>query len=352
MTLTRDTVLDTLRTIADPVSGGNIVDAGIARAVTVEGAGEVRFVLEIDPAHGPAMEAVLDKANAAIGAMAGVTKVGGVLTAHSDKPPPQLGATPKKASQPEAVPGVSHIIAVASGKGGVGKSTVAANLAAALAAQGRSVGLLDADIYGPSQPRMMGVSGRPSSPDGKTIIPPENHGVKLMSFGLMTDEAVIWRGPMLMTALQQMLFQVQWGRLDCLVVDLPPGTGDVQLSLAQKASVDGAIIVSTPQDIALLDARKGIDMFNRLNVPILGLIENMAVHVCSNCGHSENIFGHGGVAAEARKMGVPLLAELPLEMGIRIAADSGEPVVVSAPDSAAGQAFAHLARGLIEAGTA
>ena len=236
----------------------------------------------------------------------------------------------------------------------MGKSTISANLAAALAAEGRRVGLLDADVYGPSQPRMLGVSGRPASPDGKTILPMRNHGITMMSIGLMTreEEAVVWRGPMLMGALQQMLSQVQWGALDVLLVDLPPGTGDVQMTLAQKAELTGAIVVSTPQDIALLDARKGIDMFNKLNTPIVGMVENMSTHICSNCGHEEHVFGHGGVAAEAQKLGVPLLAEIPLDINIRLAADGGAPVVVSKPGSPQAEAFRKLARSLIDAGQA
>ena len=239
---------------------------------------------------------------------------------------------------------------MASGKGGVGKSTVSANLAVALAAEGRRVGLLDADVYGPSQPRMLGVSGRPASPDGKTILPLRNHGVTLMSIGLMTrdEEPVVWRGPMLMGALQQMLTQVQWGALDVLIVDLPPGTGDVQMTLAQKAELTGAIIVSTPQDIALLDARKGITMFEKLGVPILGMIENMSTHICSQCGHEEHVFGHGGVAKEAAKMGVPLLAEVPLAMDIRETSDGGAPIVVSKPDSPQSAVFRSVARHLID----
>lgn len=354
MALTRESVLDALKTITDPVSGSDIVTAGVTRGLNVEG-GVVRFVLEIDPAKAKIYEPVRDAAHAAVQALDGTTEVSAVLTAHQAKAPPDLKPKPAATQQgPQRVPGVNHIIAIASGKGGVGKSTVSANLACALAAEGRRVGLLDADVYGPSQPRMLGVSGRPASPDGKTILPMRNHGVTMMSIGLMTneDQAVVWRGPMLMGALQQMLMQVQWGALDVLLVDLPPGTGDVQMTLAQKAVVDGAVIVSTPQDVALLDARKGIDMFNQLNVPVLGMIENMSTHICSNCGHEEHVFGHGGVATEAAKLGVPLLAEVPLHIDIRLASDGGAPIVVSKPDAPQSQAFRDVARQLIEAGVA
>jgi ATP-binding protein involved in chromosome partitioning len=286
----------------------------------------------------------------------GCSSVSIVMTAHS-KPtaPPNLQPSRKaEPAGPEKIPGIDRIIAVASGKGGVGKSTVAANLACALAAEGRRVGMLDADVYGPSQPRMLGVSGRPQSPDGKIILPLRNFGVTMMSIGLMTneDQAVVWRGPMLMGALQQMLTQVQWGALDVLIVDLPPGTGDVNMTLAQKSQVDGAIIVSTPQDVALMDARKGIDMFNQLGTPIIGMIENMSTHICSACGHEEHVFGHGGVKSEAEKLGVPLLAEIPLHLDIRIAADGGAPIVVSKPNSSQAQAFRTLAKNLIESGQA
>ncbi|MDC0658340.1 Mrp/NBP35 family ATP-binding protein [Leisingera sp. SS27] len=355
MTLTRETILEALKTITDPVSGSDIVSAGIARAVTVEGS-TVRFVLEIDPGKSESYGPVRDKADAAVAALPGVDRVSAMLTAHSENAPPDL--KPKKAAQPQQapqkVPGVTRILAVASGKGGVGKSTVSANIACALAMQGRRVGLLDADVYGPSQPKMLGVSGRPASPDGKTILPLRNHGVTMMSMGLMTgeDQAVIWRGPMLMGALQQMLLQVQWGELDVLIVDLPPGTGDVQMTLAQKTHVDGAIVVSTPQDVALIDARKGIDMFCKMNVPVLGMIENMSTHICSNCGHEEHVFGHGGVAQEAQKLNVPLLGEVPLHLDVRLAGDNGTPIVAAMPGSDQAEVFLDIATQLVDAGAA
>jgi len=351
---TREAVLEELKSIKDPVSGSDIVTAGLVRALTVED-GAVRFVLEIDGAHAKAMESVRAGAEARVKSLAGVSSVSAMMTAHSQKAPPDLKGASKPTPQgPQKVPGVDRILLIASGKGGVGKSTVAANLATALAAEGRKVGLLDADIYGPSQPRMMGVSGRPQSPDGKTILPLRNHGVTMMSIGLMMPEgeAVVWRGPMLMGALQQMMGQVQWGALDVLLIDLPPGTGDVQLTLGQKYVVDGAIIVSTPQDVALLDARKAISMFNKMDTPILGMIENMSTHVCSKCGHEEHLFGHGGVADEAGKLGLPLLAEIPLHLDIRLAADSGAPVVVSAPESAQAAPYRALAKQLVAQGKA
>ena len=351
----RDDILNVLKGFTDPASGSDLVASGMVRALNVDG-GEVRFVLEIDPARAQAMQPMKVEIEDKLNALEGVESVSIVMTAHSaSKPPPDLkGSRPAEPQGPQKIPGIDRILAVASGKGGVGKSTVSANLAAALAAEGRRVGLLDADVYGPSQPRMLGVSGRPSSPDGKTILPMRNHGVTMMSIGLMTreEEAVVWRGPMLMGALQQMLNQVQWGALDVLIVDLPPGTGDVQMTLAQKAELTGALVVSTPQDIALLDARKGINMFEKLGTPIVGMIENMSTHICSQCGHEEHVFGHGGVAAEAEKLDVPLLAEIPLALDIRVAADGGAPIVVSKPESSQAQSFRALARRLIEDGNA
>lgn len=355
MAPTREEVLEVLGMIPDPTSGKDIVTAGLVRALTVTG-GAVRFVLEIDPANAKALEPVQARAKADLETLEGVAEVSVVMTAHSAAPaPPDLGKGKKaEPAGPQKIPGVDRIIAVASGKGGVGKSTVSANLAAALAAEGRKVGLLDADVYGPSQPRMLGISGRPASPDGTTILPLRNHGVTLMSIGLMTreDEAVVWRGPMLMGALQQMMNQVQWGALDVLIVDLPPGTGDVQMTLAQKADVTGALIVSTPQDVALLDARKALDMFAKLGTPILGMIENMSTHICSNCGHEEHVFGHGGVTAEAEKLNAPFLGEIPLHIDIRLASDGGAPIVVSKPNSPQAQAFRNIARKMIKDGHA
>ena len=262
-----------------------------------------------------------------------------------------MSRLPSHAVQGELKPlaNVRNIIAVGSGKGGVGKSTTAVNLALALAAEGPKVGILDADVYGPSVPMMLGLSGRPDSPDGKTITPMQAHGVEAMSIGLLVDQdtPMIWRGPMATQALSQLLNDTRWGDLDVLVVDLPPGTGDIQLTMAQKIPVAGAVIVTTPQDIATLDARKALKMFEKVNIPVLGLVENMAVHVCGNCGHAERIFGEGGGRKMAEQYGVVQLGALPLEIGIREQGDAGTPIVAAQPDSAAAQAYRAAARALL-----
>ena len=262
-----------------------------------------------------------------------------------------MSRLPSHAVQGELKPlaNVRNIIAVGSGKGGVGKSTTAVNLALALAADGLKVGILDADVYGPSVPMMLGLSGRPDSPDGKTITPMQAHGVEAMSIGLLVDQdtPMIWRGPMATQALSQLLNDTRWGDLDVLVVDLPPGTGDIQLTMAQKIPVAGAVIVTTPQDIATLDARKALKMFEKVNIPVLGLVENMAVHVCGNCGHAERIFGEGGGRKMAEQYGVVQLGALPLEIGIREHGDAGTPIVAAQPDSPAAQAYRAAARALL-----
>ena len=349
-----------LATISLP-DGGTLVSRDMIRALAVAD-GVVRFVIEAPDAQTAArMAAVRDAAEAVVTALPGVAKVSVILTAHqatgsgaaaSAPPALKVGRHPTPQAGPAPVAGVDRIIAIGSGKGGVGKSTVSSNLAVALAREGRRVGLLDADIYGPSQPRMMGVSQRPGSPDGKTIIPLTAHGVTMMSIGLMVDpdKAVVWRGPMLMGALQQMLGQVAWGQLDILIVDLPPGTGDVQLTLCQRTALTGAVVVSTPQDVALLDARKALDMFKTLGTPVLGLIENMSTFVCPHCGEETHIFGHGGVAAEAERLNVPLLGALPLDLQTRLAGDAGTPV--AAGEGPMADAYRALARRFIAGGMA
>ncbi|MDJ0826736.1 MAG: Mrp/NBP35 family ATP-binding protein [Rhodobacter sp.] len=357
MAVDAEKIRQVLSTVSLP-DGGNLATRDMVRALSVEG-GSVRFVIESEsPEAAQRLEPVRAAAQAAVAALPDVHSVSVVLTAHGPAaaqkkaPPPDLkiGRHPTADQGPQKVSGVDRILAIASGKGGVGKSTVSSNLAVALARQGRRVGLLDADIYGPSQPRMMGVSQRPGSPDGKTIIPLRAHGVTMMSIGLMVDpaQAVVWRGPMLMGALQQMLGQVEWGGLDVLIVDLPPGTGDVQLTLCQRSHVTGAIVVSTPQDVALIDARKAIDMFGKLSTPVLGLIENMSTYVCPSCGHEEHIFGHGGVRAEAERLGVPFLGALPISLNVRLAGDGGTPI--AAGEGPEAEAYAQIAAGLVAGG--
>ncbi|WP_299358182.1 Mrp/NBP35 family ATP-binding protein [uncultured Paracoccus sp.] len=363
----RDSIMDLLAGVAVP-GGGNLVSADLIRALQISDDGVVRFVIEAsDPQLAKALEPARAEAEARLRDLPGITNVQIVTTAPAGKAPtvaarsgggaagapPNLtiGRHPTPQAGPQPVPGVARIVAIGSGKGGVGKSTLTTNLAVALARAGRRVGVLDADIYGPSQPRMLGISDRPTS-EGDRIQPVRAHGVVMMSLGLMMKEgeAVVWRGPMLMGALQQMLNQVDWGELDVLLVDLPPGTGDVQLSLCQKAQVSGAIIVSTPQDVALIDARRAIDMFDKLKAPVLGLVENMSTYVCPNCGHEAHLFGHGGVAAEARARGLPFLGEIPLDLSVRLSGDAGQPVAAS--DGPVADAYARLAERLIGDGMA
>ncbi|MBO9406743.1 Mrp/NBP35 family ATP-binding protein [Shimia sp. R9_1] len=358
MPVTKADVQAVLSKIALP-DGGDLVSRDFLRALVIDGE-SVRFVLEAPNADiARMMEPLRKAAEASVAQLPGVSQVQVALTAHESSPAPKqaapnlkIGGHPKPQAGPMKVAGVKRILAVGSGKGGVGKSTVSSNLAVALAKQGRKVGLLDADIYGPSQPRMMGVNKRPASPDGKTIIPLHAHGVTIMSLGFMLEEdkPVVWRGPMLMGALQQMLTQVQWGELDVLIVDLPPGTGDVQLTLCQKTELTGAIVVSTPQDVALLDARKALGMFDQLKTPVLGLIENMSLFHCPNCGHEAHIFGHGGVAEEAEKLGVPLLGALPIDLDTRLAGDGGTPIAAGESDMA--KAYGQIAAGLVKGGMA
>lgn len=317
-------------------------DAGaygpITPLVQISDAGEAFIALEVDPKHGAALEGLRQQVEENAAGVDGITRAQAVLTAQQKSQADPQAAQHKPPRQgPVALPHVKRVILIASGKGGVGKSTVTANLAHALCAQGQHVGLMDADIYGPSQPRMMGVEGQ--KPDGTQghITPPAAYGIKVMSIGLMVDEnaALIWRGPIVQKALMQLLFDVQWGTaeapLDTLLIDLPPGTGDVQLTLAQKIKIDGAVIVSTPQDIALIDARRAVAMFEKTAIPVLGLIENMSTHICSQCGHEDPIFGHGGARAEADRLGVPFLGDIPLSAGIRMDSDAGKPAGTREP---------------------
>lgn len=337
MAVTEQAILAALQGVVDPNSGRDFVSSKCVRNVRVNG-GEVAFDVELGY---PAQSQIADfraALTAAAQSVAGVETVSldisTKVTAHAVQRGVQL------------LPGVKNIVAVASGKGGVGKSTTAVNLALALAAEGARVGILDADIYGPSIPMMMGVSGRPESEDGKTMEPLQNYGLQVMSIGLLVaqDEAMIWRGPMATQALEQLLRQTNWKDLDYLIVDMPPGTGDIQLTLSQRVPMTGAVVITTPQDIALLDAKKGIKMFEKVGVPILGIVENMAVHVCSNCGHAEHIFGADGGKNMAADLGMDYLGALPLAMQIRVQADSGKPTVVSDPDSEVAGLYKAMAR--------
>ncbi len=339
-------ILDSLKQVIDPDSGKDIVSAGMIRGLQTKD-GHVAFAIEVDPDKGAGREPLRKEAEEVVHDLGGVISATVVLTANrsaqgpgqgqpspSGKPPLDHGGAPGGPT-PALLPGVAAIVAVASGKGGVGKSTTAVNLALGLAASGHKTGLLDADIYGPSMPRMMGITGQPSSSDGTTLDAMENYGIKVMSMGFLVEEdtPMIWRGPMVQSALEQMMRDVSWGELDIMVVDMPPGTGDIQLTLAQKVPLTGAVIISTPQDIALMDARKGLNMFRKVGVPVFGLIENMSYFTCPKCGERSEIFSHGGAKVEADRLGIDFLGEIPLDIIIRETSDGGRPIVVSEPES-------------------
>lgn len=349
-TLSPAQVTEALRAVDSGTGGLDVVARGWVKGLSVKD-GHVTFALEVPARLGPQLEPVRAAAENAVRALAGVTAVTAVLTAQSEKPSAQAQPPrPDRHGGRLELPTVAHIVAVASGKGGVGKSTTAANLAVALARLGLKVAIFDADVYGPSVPRLFGLSGRKPATDGGKVMPLEAHGVKVMSIGFMIaeDNPIVWRGPMVMGALEQMLRDVAWGEIDVMVVDMPPGTGDTQLTMSQRVPLAGAVIVSTPQDIALLDARKGLNMFRKVEVPILGLIENMSYYVCPNCGHRDEIFAHGGAQRAAAEMGVPFLGEIPLELKIRTTSDEGVPIVASEPESPHTRSFMDIAQRLWE----
>jgi ATP-binding protein involved in chromosome partitioning len=354
MALTKDEVLASLHGVTDP-NGIALPKTNALSDIMVSG-DKVYFSITVDSAVVNAWEPVRKRAEEVVKAVPGVASVLAVLTAErqpgaATPPPAQQGhghghghghAQP---AQTPTLPGVGAIIAVASGKGGVGKSTTTANLALGLRDLGLRVGLLDADIYGPSVPKLFNVHGKPQLKNGNTLIPMDGYGIKLMSIGFLVDEEtpMIWRGPMVMSALTQMMRDVEWGELDVMLVDMPPGTGDAQLTMAQAVPLRGAVIVSTPQDMALIDARRGVAMFRKVNVPVLGVVENMSYYLCPNCGTRSDIFGHGGARHEAERMGVPFLGEVPLHMDIRERSDAGLPVVATMPDSPHAQIYRSIA---------
>ncbi|OCJ11515.1 sodium:proton antiporter [Rhizobium sp. AC27/96] len=359
--ITKEQVLETLKTVRGPDLEHSIVELGMVSDVFISD-GKVYFSITVPAERAKdlepmrlAAERVIKQMPGVKGAMVALTadkKAGSAPAARPSPPPaaPHAHAHPHPAQQqPRAgkigVPGVGAIIAVASGKGGVGKSTTAVNLALGLLANGLRVGVLDADIYGPSMPRLLKISGKPSQIDGRTIVPMENYGLKVMSMGFLVEEetAMIWRGPMVQSALLQMLREVAWGELDVLVVDMPPGTGDVQLTMAQQVPLAGAVIVSTPQDLALIDARKGLNMFRKVEVPVLGIVENMSYFIAPDTGARYDIFGHGGARKEAERIGVPFLGEVPLTMGIRETSDAGTPLVAAEPDGVVAGIYREIA---------
>jgi ATP-binding protein involved in chromosome partitioning len=343
MAVTQDQVFAALKNVDSGTGGLDVVARGWVKDVLIKD-GHVTFALDVPAQLGPKLEPVRAAAEKAVNALSGVISVTAVLTAAAPAatPAPQHRQGANKLD----LTGVKHVIAVASGKGGVGKSTTAANLALALAKQGHKVAVFDADIFGPSMPRMLGMADKKPLSDGKTVQPLENHGVKVMSIGFMLkeDDPIIWRGPMVMGALEQMLRDVAWGELDVMVIDMPPGTGDTQLTISQRVPLAGAVIVSTPQDIALLDARRGLNMFRKVEVPILGLIENMSYHICSKCGHREDIFDHGGAHKTADDFDAAFLGEIPLDIKIRSTSDRGTPIVIAEPDSPHAKAYDAIAR--------
>ncbi|TFG88831.1 MAG: iron-sulfur cluster carrier protein ApbC [Hyphomicrobiales bacterium] len=383
-TLTKDQILAALKGVKGPDLKDDIVSLGLVSEVVIH-KGKVYFAIHVDPSKANELEGLRQAAERVVKTIPGVEGVAVTLTADrapgaapsggngnaQAAPPPQgraphahapqrqvpqgqvpegpgvtaPGAARDARHRPGGVPGVKHIIAVASGKGGVGKSTTAVNFALALKDQGLKVGVLDADIYGPSMPRLLGIHGQPQQLAGNKLDPMRAYGLKVMSMGFLVDEEtpMIWRGPMVMSALSQMLKDVAWGELDVLVVDMPPGTGDAQLTMAQQVPLAGAVIVSTPQDLALIDARKGLNMFKKVNVPVLGIVENMSTFVCPHCGERSDIFGHGGAKAEAARLGVPFLGEVPLTMAVRQTSDEGKPVVATDPDSEVAKVYRDIA---------
>jgi ATP-binding protein involved in chromosome partitioning len=346
-TLSQDLILATLKRIAAPDGRGNIVSAGLVSDIAITG-GEVMFALSASPQHMNTMEQLRAVVEKAVSEIPGVTKAIVVLTAERA---PQREQGPKVAAAQQmrnGIPGIKHLVAVASGKGGVGKSTTAINIALALKTLGLKVAVLDADVYGPSMPKLFGLSGKPSASDveGKRMKPMSRYGIEVASIGFLVEEdtPMIWRGPMVMSALTQLLREVEWSETDVMIIDMPPGTGDAQLTLAQQTPLSGAVIVSTPQDLALIDARKGLNMFRKVNVPVLGIVENMSYFICTKCGERHEIFGHGGARAEAEKLGVPFLGEVPLDMEVRLRSDQGLPIVETLPDSMHTAIYRDIAR--------
>ena len=348
--LSEDGVLTALRGVIEPARGADVVDAGMISGLAIR-EGHVVFSITVEPEEAAAKESLRAACEQAVDKLPGVLSVTAVLTAHrpQPQPQPQRQAAPDRGAQLD-IPGVRTILAVASGKGGVGKSTTAVNLALALLETGLRVGLMDADIYGPSIPRMMGIDGRPNSPDKKRIQPLRAYGMPTMSIGYLVpeDTAMIWRGPMVQSAIEQLLREVIWGELDVLVIDLPPGTGDAQLTLSQRVPLAGALIVSTPQEVALADVRKAINMFNKVHVRVLGIIENMSTFACPHCGERTEIFGHGGAAATAKELGIDFLGEIPLIPVIRETSDGGHPIVVADPEGVAARAYREIAAAVLE----